>query len=288
MSSSLFVPVTDREAHVLQHLWRLRFLTAVQVTELVFSGSGLTARSQEEMTRRLLSSLKRRGLVATMPRSVGGPLAGEVRPVYYLTAEGLATARSLWPGPSPRKLRSSGTFLARHAIATAQVVLAFRRAALANPAHELVGWECDWQAALPLGSRLVEPDAYLLYRVGERRLHAFLEIDMATEHTRLIAMKVRRYLDVHRGGSWRVRFTVWPLVLVIAETESRVTQLRRVTEAVAAMAGGEWDSGASFRFATLAAVTGAQGPLGAIWQPLGSAERAALIANAQPREEVER
>jgi hypothetical protein len=276
-------PVSDREGLILRHLWRLRFLTAAQLAEFVFGGSAVTLGSRAVMTQRVLASLKTRAMVAVLPAIVDRPGVGEARPAYYLTAKGLRAARSVWPGPAPRQLRSSGAFLARHALATAETILSFRRAALAFPAHELVAWESDWQAALPLGSSLVEPDAYLLYRVGDERLHVLLEIDMGTEHTRVIAEKMRRYLDVHRAGSWRPRMPVWPIILVIAQTAARLVQLRRVCEAVSALPGGEWNTAASFHFATLAAVIGKAGPLGPIWQVLGSPDHTSLFPDELPR-----
>ena len=273
--------VTDREGEVVQLLWRLRFLAGAQLAEFLFGGSSVGARSRVVMTQRLLAALKRRGLVAGLPRAVGGPLGGETAPVYYLTTEGFRTARALWQGGAPKRLKSPGTFLRRHALATADVVLAFRRAAYAGPEHELVAWECDWQAALPIGSSVLEPDAYLLFRVGERRLHAFVEVDMLSEHTRFVAAKLRRYLELHRGASWRTRFPVWPLVLVVAETEARAQQLRRICEAVSAAPGGPWTGGAgAFLFASFADVTAAGGPLREIWRVVGRADRVGLTAAA--------
>lgn len=278
-------PVSDREGLILQHLWRLRFLTGAQLAEFVFGGSTVTLGSRTVMTQRVLASLKTRAMVAALPAIVDHPGVGEARPAYYLTAKGLRAARSVWPGPAPRHLRSSGAFLVRHALATAETILAFRRAAFADPGHELVAWECDWQAALSLGSSLVEPDAYLLYRVGVERLHVLIEMDMGSEHTRFIAGKMRRYLDVHRAGSWRSRMPVWPIILVIAQTAARLVQLRRVCEAVSALPGGEWNTAASFHFATLAAVTCQDGPLGTIWQVVGSPDHTGLFPDSElPRD----
>lgn len=266
-------PVTVREGAALQHLLRLRFLSARQLAEFVFDGSGVSSRSQLVMTWRLIAALRRQGLVAITLRMIGGPGAGSDRPAYYLTATGQRLARSVSPGARRARLKSPGTVLVRHALATADVLLAFRRSARSQADHELVAWECDWQAAMALGSSLVVPDAYLLYRVAEQRLHAFVEIDLGTEHTRFVAEKMRQYLELQRAGSWRARFPVWPLVLIVAETDARVVQLRRVSEAVVSREGGGLGSAASsFRFARLAEVTDERGPLQRIWQVIGGVE----------------
>jgi hypothetical protein len=270
-------PVTVREGAALQYLLRLRFLTATQLAEFVFDGSGVSSRSQLVMTWRLIAALRRQGFVAITPRMIGGPGAGSDRPAYYLTAAGQRLARSVSPGARRARLKSPGTVLVRHALATADVLLAFRRNARSQAGHELVAWECDWQAAMALGSSLVVPDAYVLYRVAEQRLHAFIEIDLGTEHTRLVAEKMRGYLELQRAGSWRARFPVWPLVLVVAETDARVVQLRRVSESVLSReAAGSGSAASSFRFARLAEVTDEGGPLQNIWQVIGAVDRVTL------------
>ena len=103
------------------------------------------------MTQRLLARLRRRGLVAMRPRVIGGPEFGEGRPTYHLSADGARLGRTSWPGMPARRLRSYGAFLGRHALSCAEVILAFQRSAAEAVDHELVSWECDWQAALPLG-----------------------------------------------------------------------------------------------------------------------------------------
>jgi hypothetical protein len=260
--------LSDREEDVLTHLARLHFLTARQVEAFLYGSSALTSRSKTVMTQRLIYALKRRGLVAMRARTIGGPDFGEGRPTYHLTADGLRKSRPLLPGMPTHRRQSLGPSLARHALATAEVILAFRRTAQAQPDHELVGWECDWQAAFPLGSSILEPDAYLLYRAEERRLHAVVEVDMGTEHSGFVARKMRRYLELHRSGGWRARLPVWPAIVVVTPSQARLVQLRRLAQAVALLPGGQSDAGASFTFASIDELTGEPGPLGPIWQRL--------------------
>ena len=120
-----------------------------------------------------------------------------------------------------------GTFLMRHATGVAEVALAFDRAACARRGHRLVEWQCDWQAALRLGSATVVPDAWLAYRTPEWELSAFVEVDLGTEGTRFFTRKIDRYLALHRGGEWSARFETWPLVLIVAPTPARANALRR-------------------------------------------------------------
>src|SRR2546426_391272 len=82
------------------------------------------------------------------------------------------------------------SFLMRHGQMSAEVALAFRRAARDHPGHELTEWECDWAAAMKLGSRLIVPDARIVYQTRHWEFSAFLEVDLATEGTRFFARKI--------------------------------------------------------------------------------------------------
>jgi len=153
-----------------------------------------------------------------------------------------------------------------------------------------VRWECDREAAIPLGRSLLVPDGYLVYRVGPRHLHAFLEIDRGTEHVRAIEEMLGRYQDLYRGGAWRDRHPIWPFTLVVAETAVRAAQLRAIAAVAFGSSAPRWSGlASSFHFGTLSDVTGPNGPLGPIWGRIaGSApvalapERVGAVATASP------
>ena len=158
-----------------------------------------------------------------------------------------------------------------HGLMCAEVALAFRQAARSNPGHELLDWECDWQAFERLGAKLVVPDAHLVYSTAEWILDAFIEVDLATEGSRVFAWKIRRYLDLYRGGTWRKNLKVWPIVLTIAPSSARARILRRVTETVLAreLFRERLMRAMEFSFTTLDDVLGLGGPLGTIWSVAG-------------------
>lgn len=274
-----FASSTPQEAALIQQLATFRFLAAMQIADLVFESSSASPRSRIVMAGRLLAALRKRGLVAATPRLFGGLGGGSSRPTYYLTPGGYRLARDLNPALPVKRLKSPGRYLIHHALITAQVALAFRRAALRHDHHEVVAWECDWQATLGTGNFIVVPDGYLVYGIGAQRLHAWIEVDLGTEHSAFFARKISRYLDLHRSGAWRARFGVWPLVLVVTESGPRATQLRRITETVLA---SQLDrrhivDAAPFAFASLADVLSPVGPIGVIWHRAGAASRTSLL-----------
>src|SRR5256886_6732737 len=256
---------SHRENQVLLQLSGFRYLTEPMIEHFLFGGSAITARSRQVITRRVLGRLKRKGLILETPRLVG-PTGGTARLVYFLTARGYNLARSLNPGLPSRQPNLRGTSLMSHGLMCAEVALAFRRAARSNPGHELLDWECDWQAFERLGAKLVVPDAHLVYSTTEWVLDAFIEVDLATEGSRVFGWKIRRYLDLYRSGTWRKNLKVWPIVLTVAPSSARARILRRATETVLAreLFRERLMRAMEFSFTTLDDVLGLSGPLGTI------------------------
>lgn len=274
-------PLSARETDVLLGVGWNRYLYRSQVEELVFEGSALTPRSREVVSKRILKSLKVRGLVGATARLVGGPQGGSARPAYFLTDAGYEVAASLDPGLKARRPPFRGTLFMGHALMTAEIALAIRRSARSHPGHALIEWECDWQAAERLGSPLVVPDAHFVYRTATCEIEALVEVDLGTERTSRFARKIDGYLDVFRDGSWRTLLPVWPLVLTVTQSEARATALRRATESLLASQpdAEEIASASEFGFSSLAGLLGPLGPLGKIWQVAGKSGLQPVIPN---------
>jgi len=264
--------VTSRELETLLQLACFHYLTAAQVEAFLFDGSALLPSSRAAVARRVLAGLVRSGFVQTTARVLAAEGAGPARRVYALTASGEAVLRRSGrrAGPSPAR---KGSLFIEHALMTADIALAFRSAARAQPGPQLVSWESDWDlaAAIP-GSPLV-PDARLVLLVGDVELHAFLEVDRATERPATFARKISAYLEWNWSGRWREHLAVWPVVLVICPNALRALSLRRVTETVQRGFGGE---DTEFRFAAVGHLREA-GPFDEIWQVAGRAGQHALI-----------
>lgn len=256
--------VTSRELETLLQLACFHYLTADQVEGFLFDSSALLPSSRAAVTRRVLAGLVRSGFATTAARTLEAGGGGPARRVYTLTASGEAVLRRAGRRAGPPPARRGSLFI-EHALMTAAVGLAFRRAARAKPGPELVSWESDWDlaAAIP-GSPLV-PDARVLIAIGGTELHVFLEVDRATERPAAFARKITAYLDWYRSDRWRRHVSIWPLVLVITPTVVRAVSLCRTTATVLARIGGE---GTEFRFAPLPQLT-EQGPLAEIWQVAG-------------------
>lgn len=259
---------SDRELEVLRRLSRHRYLSRSQVEAFLFHGANLGSGSKDVLTRRVLRRLKTEGLISAMPRLVGGPGGGSARLGYFLTEAGARLAGGACPVGATRR-RGRGTFLLAHSLMAADIALAFERSARSRQGHKLLDWESYEQTAGRVQGSRVVPDARLVYTTEAWRLDAYVEVDLATEGTRFYTAKIRRYVDLYRGGAWRSHLPTWPAVLTITPTEHRATALRVAAESVLAFHADRVARATKFAFAFLDDLVGPSGPLGAIWQVAG-------------------
>jgi hypothetical protein len=163
--------------------------------------------------------------------------------------------------------------LVRHAVATADVVLAFDHAARAHPGHELAGCATDADIGRDLGPLPLLPDLYLTYAVDDIEVHSFVEVDLGSEGSRVIATKIDQYLQLWRTGTIHERLGLWPVVLWVTTNPTRARLLRRAIERVI---GDQADVDQIARGTEFAVTTFADlfdgGPLGRIWWVIGRDE----------------
>lgn len=256
-----------------------RYLNSAHLAGFVFEGSKLTPQSQRVTTQQILERLRKRGLIASTPALVGGPDGGSARLAYFLTAAGRRLVDALEGGARARRSTPGGTLFVSHALAAADVALAFRRAARSHPGHEVREWESDRDAAERLRPSRVIPDARLVYRTPSWEIDAFIEIDLGSERVSRFAQKVSAYLGAWRSGTWRAHLRSWPLVLTVTTSAERAMELRRATDELLRL---ERDAervtkATEFDFASLTQVRDMNGPFGRIWQVAGQSGLRPLI-----------
>lgn len=274
--------LSARETEVVLLLGCYRYLSRSQIERFLFEASSIRPLSKQVIARRILTRLADRGLLASTARLVGGPGGGSSRLGYLLTPHGYKLALSLNPGLPPKRPRSGGTFLMQHALMTADVALAFRDSARSHPKHELIDWECDWQAAQRVGSSVVVPDAHVVYATSDCEVDALIEIDLGTEGSRFFARKISRYLDLFRSDTWRRHFPSWPVVLTVARSATRAAALKRATEALIASQpdSASLQRGTEFAFSSVTDLLSRDGPTGNIWHVAGREGARPLVAEA--------
>ena len=263
--------LSQRETTVLAALARFRFLTSRHVQAFLFqAGTDTQPASRPVLTHKTLTHLRKAGLITRTERAVGGPGGGSGSFAYFLTKKGARTLDMSAPATAVRRTAPRGTFLLRHALAGADVALAFITEAAQRPGHEMLVWESDWEIAQRIGHETLIPDAYLVYGSDTTEIHAFVEIDLGTAGSRFFQSKVDRYLKLYRSAIWQRSIEIWPVVLTVTPTATRSALLKRSTETVlrAEPQRERLMQETEFAFTELERVV-TDGPLAPIWQLAG-------------------
>lgn len=240
-----------------------------QLEALLMLDAILTPESKRVATYRVLAELREHGYAETVGlASRDAPTRGVVLSStgrrVYAASDGLY--------PRRRVRRATSVVMLDHAVALADVAIAFARSALAAGVDVL--WESDWEAVTRLGSTVVIPDALVTLDHAGWRTRAFIEADRATERRQAFARKVRRYVDLYLRDDWRKALGAWPLILTVTTSDARARSLAELAHETAQREGGGRIAHA-FR-AIAAEELRVRGPLGARWHVGGSAARVLL------------
>lgn len=208
-----------------------RFLTAEQLNRLFGEAANV---------RPTLSRLVEAGYLAGIKRPV---LNREAPDTVYALAQRGADLIASDQGIDRKLVRWKkyhnyvGLLFVEHRLAVNDVHIAFAVGA------RLHGYRLEeWRYEVPIREDVddpdelcpplrLRPDAYFRILAGVRRMHFFLEVDMATESHGKFAGKSRRYLVYKESGLFRIRLGRSFRVLTVAPTVTRVRALKRVTEA---------------------------------------------------------
>jgi len=180
--------------------------------------------------REVLASLVARGLLARLPRQVGGVRAGSAGFVYSLGIAGQRLTRPQGSRPQ-RPWQVSSRFL-DHSLAVTELLV---RLTEADRAGEL--WLVDFQTepaswrtftALGGGRAVLKPDAEVTIRLGRYEDRWFVEVDRATESGPTLLRKCQQYVSYWQSGVEQAAREVFPQVLWLVPDAARQTQLVEV------------------------------------------------------------
>ena len=219
-------------AQIVHIVYEHRFLTAPQIGRLIQLDTPMVASSLDRLVRSdHLAAVRRPVLHASQPDIV-----------YALAHQG-ANRVAADLGIDRRLVRWRkyhnlvGLPYVEHRLATNDV-----RIALTVGGQRLGVIMDDWRYEVPMKEDvddpdegapplIFRPDAYIRLLTGPRRIHFFLEVDMATETHARFAQKVRRYLAYKDARLFRYRFGGHAFrVLTVAPTATRIGSLKRIAE----------------------------------------------------------
>lgn len=220
--------VSESQAEILEAIERYRLLTSRQVRDICSPEVG------QELVRRRLVALHRRGLLAHVPNG---------RPhhrCWYLTPEGHASSGST---RRPLTVQRAAGPLQAHDLAVNEVGIAFLRAARPR------GHEVDWRREVVhrLGSGQgrgpsLFADALIEYRQAEGAYWRFLELDRGSELLAQVLDQIAAYARLWRQCEGKLYAGRFPRVLFVLTGRPRPLLERRL-ERLAIMAGRMLDPG---------------------------------------------
>ena len=231
----------ERDLAVLDALYQHRFLTRAQIQTLFFADHPDPRTGQPVVTvtprapQRRLQRLHQAGLIVrrTLTRPDG---RRDPDPYYCLTPDGAALVahRNTLPVTDSRRRAAdalANPLFVRHALGAGHLHCALSRAARSQPGHACPPewWQGEQAASHQFNDRgqvlLLRPDGYTRYQAGRDIHHLLVEIDLATMTVRRLHAKLDRYRAYSRSGAWQSRYRVFPKLLLLTTTPSRINAL---------------------------------------------------------------
>lgn len=213
--------LTELDRAILATLRRVRLASGHQLERLHFTPH------EARQRRRVLASLVDRGLVARLPRVIGGVRAGSSGYLYALDVAGQRLTDQTGPARGQRLQRpwTPGTPFIAHTLLVTELYVALVEASRA-PCFELLDFQTEpvcWRAFSGRGGGRVtlKPDAYVRVGSGDYEDHWFIEVDRGTEAPNTIQRKADLYRAYWSSGRELARTGgVFPRVLFLVPDET--------------------------------------------------------------------
>lgn len=208
--------LSARDWRVLATMGRLRLVSSDQLVRLHYGD--VTPRR----ARQLLAAMVERGLLARLPRVVGGLRAGSSGFVYTLDRAG---SRLLRPGRKFRRPDDPGGRFLDHSLAISELYVGLVEAhrlgtlTLASFASEPACWRRF--AGAGGGSVTIKPDCAVTTRLGRYEDHWLTEVDRATESVSVVTGKCELYRRYWQSGTEQARLGLFPRVLWVVPDDAR-------------------------------------------------------------------
>jgi hypothetical protein len=216
-----------RDLDVLARVSALRFVAGAQLARLCFADvTEPTARARA--ARRALLRLTRLGILARLPRTIGGRRAGSAGFVFRLGHVGqrLAVRRALLPERRWRRSYEPGMLFVKHTLAVAELHVELVEADRSRriELQELSAEPSCHRTYDGFGgqAQTLKPDSYVRFVRGDYVYAVFLEIDRGTEGSRALASQLDRYAGYWASHTEQATHGFFPRVLWLAPDDARV------------------------------------------------------------------
>lgn len=237
--------LTDRDRDVLASLERFRLLDTRQLQRLHFAHVHASELAAARACNRALRRLNQLGLIAALERRIGGVRRGSASYVWQLAPLGDRYLREVHRRRGRHRYLEPGAQFVNHTLAVNNLAVALLEADrdLAKFTVEQLGTEPgNWRRYLgPSGeTRWLKPDLHVVTTIDSPTTeqadeayeeHAFVEVDLGTEHLPRIQAKCRAYADYAATGAYQARHDLFPAVIWVSPDKARRTALRAAVAA---------------------------------------------------------
>lgn len=231
----LALRLSERDQRVVRCVNTLHFTSGAQLTRLCFEGSD-DPRSSARAARRALLRLVRLGLLARLPRPIGGVRAGSAGFVYRLGLAGqrLAILSGWQPQQRWRRSLTPGTLFLRHTLLVAELHTRLIEAERAGR-FELLALEaepvCHRDYDGPDGrGQTLKPDSSVRLGLGEYEDSYFIEVDRGSEGSRALDAQLARYLAYYASGTEQAKRGVFPKTVWLVSRPERAAVVAECIE----------------------------------------------------------
>jgi len=221
--------LSDRDWRILDDLARLRVLSGQQIQRLHFSGH--SSRTAARRTRATMHRMHQSRLVERSDRRIGGMRSGSSGYVFGLSPRGRRLVGSGSPlgGNRARTAWQPSPWFLDHLLAVSELYVDLREWERSGDDFELLRFDAEpvcWRRWSGFqGRATLKPDAHVVLGHGEMELHAFVEVDLATEGSAALRRKAEAYVAYWRSGLEQHEHGVFPRVVFLVPDERRRQQV---------------------------------------------------------------
>jgi hypothetical protein len=227
--------LTARQHAVLADLRRFRLLSASQLQRLHFADPVVhrTAMGAARATNRVLHQLQELKLISSLKRRVGGQQQGSAPTIWQLTERGVTVLHlGTMPLKRSRFDEPASSLFVQHTLAISEVAVQMQELSR-ETGLELLSLQTEpdcWRSFLGDGGQpeTLRPDLYVVLANSSFEQHAYVEVDLATEHAPQLLRKCRLYARYASSGTAERDAGVVPRTLWVTPTTARARFIERV------------------------------------------------------------
>lgn len=217
ISARLLDSLGPRDLAILASLEAYRLLSSPQIRRLHFDPTHTTQAASTRSTHRVLARLEADRLVSRLEQRVGGHGGGSSSLIWQLGPTGATILRQRAGRPRRNRFVEPSAMFTRHTLSVAEVAVSVIEATRVGAA-ELVRLDTEprcWRRYLTTTgvAQWLKPDLHVITAGGDFEDHAFVEVDLGTEHRPQLLAKARAFQRYRATQAYQDRHGVFPLVI---------------------------------------------------------------------------